>query len=77
MTLRDSDDKVIHDTRPDIKTGSKWSVSDTVSDVESQLKHKDIGGAIQVDRRESTHSELIWWSSAADRQKTYLVAFEV
>ena len=47
MTLRDSNDKIIHNTRPDIKTGSKWSVSD----VEFQLKQKDIVGVTQVDRR--------------------------
>ena len=45
MTIRDSDDQVIHDSRSDVKIKSKWSVSDTVCNVESQLKHKDIVGA--------------------------------
>ena len=35
----------IHDTRPDIRSGSMLPVSDAVSDVESKLKHKDIVGA--------------------------------
>ena len=59
MTLRDSDDQVIHNTRPDIKTGCKWSVSSAISDSESNLKHKDILGATQVDRRRIGHSEMI------------------
>ena len=44
MTQSDYDDQVIHGTRPNIKTEGKWLVSDAVSDVESQLKHKDIIG---------------------------------
>ena len=77
MTLRDSDYQVICDTRPVIKTGSKWSVSGAISDAESQLKHKDIVGATQVDRRVIGHSEMIWWSSVAERQKRDLVSLEV
>ena len=48
------------DTRPDITTGSKWLVSDAVSDVGSQLKHKDIVGAKWVDKRGIGYSEKIW-----------------
>ena len=35
MTMRDSDDQVIHDSRPDIKTGCKCQVSAAVGDAES------------------------------------------
>ena len=67
MTLRDSDHQVIYETRPDIKTGSKLSVCDVVSDVESRLKHKEIVGAALVNRKGIGLSEILWWSSAADR----------
>ena len=41
------------------------------------LKHKDIVGATQVDRRWTGHCEMICWPSTTDRQKTDLVASEV
>ena len=59
MTLKDSDGKVMYDTKPDIKTASRWSVSDTVSDVESWLIHKDIVGTALVDRRGTCHSKIM------------------
>ena len=77
MTLRDSDDQVIYDTRPNMKIGSKWSVSDAVSDVETQLEHKDIVRTSQVDWRGIGYSGMIWLSGAADRQKRDQVALEV
>ena len=60
MTLGSSFDQVIHDTRPDIKTGQKWSVSDAISDIESQLKHKDTVGTTQVEWRGIGHNGMIW-----------------
>ena len=60
MTLGDSDEQVIHDTRPNIKTRSEWSVSAAVSNVGSQMKHKTSREPTQVDRRGIGHSEMIW-----------------
>ena len=35
MTLRDSEDQIIRDTFPDVKTGCKWSVSEEIDSMES------------------------------------------
>ncbi len=44
LTLRDSQDAVIRDTLPEVRTGRKWSVSKEVDEMESILKHKEIVG---------------------------------
>ena len=49
MMLRDSEHQVNRDTLPEVKTGTKWSAREEVEAMESQLQHKDIVGATQVE----------------------------
>ena len=63
---------VILDLISKLETSSQ-SVSDAVSDVESQLKHKGIVGVTQVDRRGFDQKKEICWSSPAERQKRDLL----
>ena len=50
MTLHDSEDQIIKDTLPDVKTGCKWSVSEEIDSMESRLCFCDIVGATQSGR---------------------------
>ena len=50
MTLHDSEDQIIRDTLPDVKTGHKCSVSEEIDSMESQLYFHDIVGATQSGR---------------------------
>ena len=50
MTLRDSQDPIIRDTVPDVRTGIKWDAKQEVEEMEHRLRHKEIVGALQKDR---------------------------
>ena len=47
LQLRDSKDPIVASTLPDIKTGRKWSVADSVQDAESVMRFKEILGHTQ------------------------------
>jgi len=51
LTLRDSPDEQIWEAGIVTRTGRKWSATETVSQAESSLMHKDIVGVTAVGRQ--------------------------
>ena len=50
MTLRYSKDVRIRENPPEVRSGKKWIVEQTVNKIIEQLEHKDIVGAVQTNR---------------------------
>ena len=51
MMLRDSSDPEIRSNPPEVKTAKKWKAEDEVDNAISVLKHRDIVGSVQTDRK--------------------------
>ena len=51
MMLRDSNDPEIRSNPPEIRTARKWKAEDEVDSAISILKHRDIVGSVQTDRK--------------------------
>ena len=51
MMLRESDDPMIRDNPPDVNTAKKWKAEDETDSIISVLKHRDIIGSVQSDRK--------------------------
>ncbi|KAL9976249.1 hypothetical protein ACROYT_G013521 [Oculina patagonica] len=51
MILRYSKDQGIREEPPEVRTGKKWNAEEEVDKAMSSLKHGDIVGAVQSDRR--------------------------
>lgn len=51
ISLRDSPDPVVRNILPNVKSGRKWEAQKAVADAESRLRHLDIVGSSQTDRR--------------------------
>lgn len=73
MTLRDSSDQVIRDVQPDVKTGRKWSANQAVEEAEAVLRHKDVVGSTQVDRKGLGYHKISCWSSASTKERRAMV----
>ena len=77
MMLRDSEDQVIRDTLPEVKTGMKWSAREEVEAMESWLQHKDIIGATQSGRAGLGMQKHTYFYRASSYEKRKLVADEI
>ena len=77
MTLHDSEDQVIRDTLPDVKTGHKWSVSEEIDSMESQLYFHDIVGATQTGRSGLGMSKHTYFHKSSVQDKRQLVLEEI
>ena len=77
MTLRDSEDQVIRDNLPEVKTGMKWSAREEVEAMESCLQHKDIIGATQSGRAGLGMQKHTYFYRASSYEKRKLVADEI
>ncbi len=77
MTLRDSQDPVIKNVAPEVKTGKKWIAQQEVDTIESRLRHKDIVGATQTDRAGLGTREFRYFYKASDKEKRVLVSEEI
>lgn len=51
MMLHDSNDPEIRSNPPEIRTARKWKAEDEVDSAISILKHRDIVGSVQTDRK--------------------------
>ena len=51
MMLRDSNDPEIRSNPPEIRTARKWKAEDEVDSAISILKHRDLVGSVQTDRK--------------------------
>ncbi len=77
MTLRDSEDPIIRDVVPDVRTGRKWDARQEVDKMESRLKHKDIVGYTQSGRAGFGNQEFKYFYKATDKERRVLVVEEV
>ena len=73
MTLRDSQDPIIRDTVPDVRTGIKWDAKQEVEEMESRLRHKEIVGAVQKDRAGFRSRPVSFFSKASTKGKGEMV----
>ncbi len=73
MTLRDSEDSIITDVVPDVRTGRKWDARQEVDQMESRLKHKDIVGYTQSGRAGFGNQEFKYYYKATDKERRVLV----
>ena len=51
MMLRDSSDPEIRNNPPEVKTAKKWNAEEETDSAISVLKHRDIVGSVQTDRK--------------------------
>jgi hypothetical protein len=77
LTLRDSPDEQIREAGIVTRTGRKWSATETVSQAESSLMHKDIVGVTAVGRQGIGATKTLLWSQANQTEKRALIQSEV
>ncbi|KAL4234862.1 hypothetical protein ACF0H5_006504 [Mactra antiquata] len=77
LILRDSPDEQIWEAEIVTRTGRKWSVTETVSQTESALKHKDIVGMTAVGRQGIGATKTHLWSQAAQNKRRAMIQSEV
>ena len=77
MTVRDSQDLVVKNTQPEVRSGRKWIASSAVEAAESRLKHKEMVGATQTGRQGLGWTIHKWWSSSTDKERRLLVTQEM
>ena len=77
LMLRDSSDTVLQAARIPVRTGSKWSAVDTVAEVESRLRHKDIVGTVTEGRLGLGCITRASWKAANSQERRALVQEEV
>ncbi len=77
LTLRDSQDAVIRDTLPEVRTGRKWSVSKEVDEMESILRHKEIVGHVQTSKAGLGNSQTRFFSKATYKEKKDMIVGEI
>ena len=77
MTLRDSEDQVVKDTLPEVRTGVKWSAKEEVESMESRLCHKDIVGATQIGRAGLGMQKHSFFYRASDHERRRMVTEEI
>ena len=70
LTLKDSPDEQIQEAGIVTRTGRKWSATETVSQAESALRHKDIVGMTAVGRQKIGTTKTLLWSQAGDCRQT-------
>ena len=77
MTLRDSQDPVVKNTQPEVRSGRKWTASSAVEEAESRLKQKEMFGATQTGHQGFGWTTHKWWSSLTDKERRGLVIQEI
>ena len=77
MTFRDSQDPVVKNTQPEVRSGRKWTASSAVEEAESRLKHKEMVGATQTGRQGLGWTTHKWWYSSTDKERRGLVTQEI
>ena len=77
LTLRDSPDELIRGERIVTRIGRKWSATETVSQAERSLKHKDIVGMIAVGRQCIGTTKTLLWSRSDQKERRAMIQSEV
>ena len=60
-----------------VRTGRKWSASLAVQEAESNLRHKDIVGAVYQGRQGLGSSKIQFWEKASVAEKRSMVQLEI
>ena len=71
MTLRDSEDLVVIDNLPGVRTDTKWSAWEETEAMESCLCHKDIVGAAQTGKDGLGMKEQTYFYIVSDYEKNW------
>ena len=66
---RDSQDPIVRDTVPDVRTGIKWDTKQEVEEMESRLRHKEVSGAVQKTELDSEADLHLFFSKASTKGK--------
>jgi len=77
LTLRDSTDEMIRNAGIEVRTGRKWSVTQTVDSAEASLKHQDIVGNTNKGREGLGTRLQQRWDQANKSERRALVQSEV
>ena len=77
MSLRDSEDPVVREVIPDVKTGRKWVAAREVEEMESRLRHKDIVGYTQTGHAGLGMVNFNYFSKASSAERRAMVVKEV
>ena len=77
MMLRDSSDPVIRNNPPDVKTARKWKAEEETDLLISTLKHRDIVGAVQTNRKGIGSDPFKPFSSMTRKERREAVTSEL
>ena len=76
LTLRDSPDECIRGAGIETRTSKKWSATESVSQAESNLKHKDIVGVTTVGRQGIGATKTVLWSRSDQKERRAMIQSE-
>ncbi|XP_041453149.1 uncharacterized protein LOC121406194 [Lytechinus variegatus] len=68
MMMRESKDQTIEDSRPPIRTGSKWKAEEATDEAVAMAKWKEMRGAVQVGRSGIGYRPGMRWYSKQGRK---------
>ncbi|XP_052271950.1 uncharacterized protein LOC127872661 [Dreissena polymorpha] len=77
LPLRDSPDELIREAGIQTRTSRKWSATESVSQAEHALKHKDIVGVTAVGREEIGARKVVLWSRSDQKERRAMIQSEV
>ena len=73
LTLKDSPDELIRDTRIETRTSKKWAVTEAVKQAENTLKQKDIVGVTAVGLQGIGATNTALWSQSDQKERRALI----
>ncbi|XP_052223860.1 uncharacterized protein LOC127839510 [Dreissena polymorpha] len=77
LTLRDSPDELIREAGIQTRTSRKWSATESVSQAENALKHKDIVGLTAVGREGICARKVVLLSRSDQKERRAMIQPEV
>ncbi|XP_052271754.1 uncharacterized protein LOC127872461 [Dreissena polymorpha] len=77
LTLRDSPDEFIREAGIQTRTSRKWSATESVSQAENTLKHKDIVGVTAVGREGIGARKVVLCSRSDQKERRAMIQSEV
>ncbi|XP_052280752.1 uncharacterized protein LOC127878274 [Dreissena polymorpha] len=77
LTMRDSPDEIIREAGIQTRTSRKWSATESVSQAENALKHKDIVGVTAVGREGIGARKVVLWSRPDQKERRAMTQSEV
>jgi len=77
LTVRDSPDELISGAGIVTRACRKWSATESVSQAESALKHRDIVGITAVGRQGIGATKTVLWSRSDQKERRAMIQSEV